>query len=95
MLSSRDACGELIITQFQYIKRQDHLYQDCWLEEVLASRDHCCERCLVSSIRRLKTQLLPHFFHSSPLMNMFDLGSPEEDDCDENIIQKEQAKCLL
>lgn len=40
------------------------------------------------SIRELNTQLLAHFFHFLPLMNVFDIGSSEEDD-DENIIQEE------
>lgn len=62
-------------------------WRSCWL-----LRDHCSKRSLVSSATRLNTKSLIHFFHSSPLMNVFNLGSSKEDVNDENIIQKEAEK---
>lgn len=46
----------------------------------------------MSSATRLNTKSLTHFFHSSPLMNVFNLGSCKEDVNDENITQKEAGK---
>lgn len=58
-------------------------WRRCWL-----LRDHCSERSLVISIRRLNTQFLPHFFPFFTIDECVDLGSSEEHDDDENVIQK-------